>query len=102
MDAKLVDLDRHIDSCGPSAGRPTDGDVFATGDWLEPGGDRGQGGRVDSIVVEGDTLMITRTDGSEVSSRKEPVVSVTEVLRNYGVEPETLSKMALEVPGPSA
>lgn len=59
-------------------------------------------GRIERIAVEGDTLIIKRTDGSEVTSRKEPIVSVTEILRNYGVEQEVLGKMALEVRGPSA
>ncbi len=42
--------------------------------------------RVDSIIVNGDSLRIKTKDGPEFSSRKEPGTSIFEMLRDAGVE----------------
>ncbi len=58
-------------------------------------------GRVSKIVVSGDELRITRTNGVEVLSRKEPAADVTEVLSNLGVSQEMLDGIVIEVQTPS-
>jgi cell division protease FtsH len=58
-------------------------------------------GRVSKIVVSGDELRITRTNGVEVLSRKEPGADVTEVLSNLGVSQEMLDGIVIEVQTPS-
>jgi cell division protease FtsH len=58
-------------------------------------------GRVAKIVVSGDDLRITRTNGAEVASRKEPGADVTEVLTNLGVTQEMLNGITIEIQTPS-
>ncbi len=58
-------------------------------------------GRVSKIVVSGDELRITRTNGVEVLSRKESGADVTEVLSNLGVSQEMLDGIVIEVQTPS-
>ena len=45
-----------------------------------------QEGRLDSIVVDGDTLTVAPREGPEFTSRKEPGTSILEVLTQAGVE----------------
>jgi cell division protease FtsH len=59
-------------------------------------------GRISKIVVSGDDLEITRTNGVEVVSRKEPGADITEVLTNLGVTQEMLNGITIEVQTPSA
>jgi hypothetical protein len=59
-------------------------------------------GEVRKITVQGDTLQVTRTDGGEQHSHKEPLVPVTEALTTLGVEPEALATVAIEVKEPPA
>ena len=47
-------------------------------------------GEVKSILVAGNTLKITFSDSKKALSRKEAEASLSETLRNYGVEPEIL------------
>ncbi len=59
-------------------------------------------GRISKIVVSGDELKITRTNGVEVLSRKEPAADLTEVLTNLGVTQEMLNGgIVIEVQTPS-
>jgi cell division protease FtsH len=58
-------------------------------------------GRISKIVVSGDELKITRTNGVEVVSRKEPGADLTEVLTNLGVTQEMLNGVIIEVQTPS-
>ncbi len=58
-------------------------------------------GRISKIVVSGDDLKITRTNGVEVASRKEPGADITEVLTNLGVTQEMLNGITIEVQTPS-
>lgn len=58
-------------------------------------------GRISKIVVSGEELTITRTNGVEVISRKEQGADVTEVLRNLGVNQEMLNGITIEVQTPS-
>src|SRR5450756_338288 len=59
-------------------------------------------GQVQKISVDGEALHITRTDGAEQTSRKEPYVSAPILLKEMGVDPEALSKVSFEIAGPSA
>jgi cell division protease FtsH len=58
-------------------------------------------GRISKITVSGDDLRITRTNGVEVVSRKEPGADLTEVLTNLGVTQEMLNQITIEVETPS-
>jgi cell division protease FtsH len=58
-------------------------------------------GRISKIAVSGDDLRITRTNGVEVVSRKEPGADITEVLTNLGVTQEMLNQITIEVETPS-
>jgi len=64
-------------------------------------------GTVKRIVVKGDTLQIfyassTNAEASvEKSSKKESDVGLTDTLVNYGVNPEALSRVTIDIKGPS-
>jgi cell division protease FtsH len=58
-------------------------------------------GRISKIVVSGEDLEVTRTNGVEVVSRKEPGADITEVLTNLGVTQEMLNGITIEVQTPS-
>ena len=58
-------------------------------------------GEVKAIIVNGDTLTITRVDDTVQKSKKESDASITETLGRYGVTPEQLGKVALNVKGQS-
>jgi cell division protease FtsH len=58
-------------------------------------------GKVKAINVNGDTLQVTLTSGDEVSSKKEAETALSEALVNYGVTPEQLAAVAIEVDSPS-
>jgi len=54
-------------------------------------------GEVTKIVVSGNDLKIELKDGSRVISKKEAETSLSETLKNYGVEPAALQKVNLEI-----
>ena len=54
-------------------------------------------GKISRIVVYGEQLRITRTDGVEMISRKEPAAEITTLLTNLGVPPERLSAVVIDV-----
>jgi cell division protease FtsH len=58
-------------------------------------------GRIARIVLSGDDLRITRSNGSEVLSRKEPGADLTDVLTNLGVTQEMLNAITIEVESPN-
>ncbi|MBX4211554.1 MAG: ATP-dependent zinc metalloprotease FtsH [Candidatus Yanofskybacteria bacterium] len=58
-------------------------------------------GEVKHILVEGDTLTITLKDDHEVTARKESGISIFETLNTFGVKPEKLSQIEVEVKEPS-
>jgi len=58
-------------------------------------------GRISKIAVSGADLRITRTNGVEVVSRKEPGADITDVLSNLGVTQEMLNRITIEVEAPS-
>ena len=58
-------------------------------------------GKVSSITVEGDSLELTYTDGSEKISRKDPAAGLPETLATYGVTPAELAKVAITIQGQS-
>jgi len=60
-----------------------------------------QSGKVKSLEVSGDRVLITLTDGSTETIMKEPGVSIVEELKNFGVTPEQLRALTIEVKGES-
>lgn len=58
-------------------------------------------GRIARILVSGDELRITQSNGSEVLSRKEPGADLTDVLTNLGVTQEMLNAITIEVESPN-
>lgn len=59
-------------------------------------------GKIFRIVVSGEELRITRMDGVELVSYKEPTGDLMEVLINLGVTPEMLSKIIIQVETPKS
>ncbi|MBI2332263.1 MAG: ATP-dependent zinc metalloprotease FtsH [Chloroflexi bacterium] len=64
-----------------------------------------QGGQVARIIIESDdTIRVVKVNGSEetaLESRKESDTTLIEQLRDYGVTPEQLADMNIEVSAPS-
>ncbi|MFN8401667.1 MAG: AAA family ATPase, partial [Anaerolineales bacterium] len=64
-----------------------------------------QGGQVARIIIESDdTIRVVKVNGSEetaLESRKETNTTLIEQLRDYGVTPEQLAEMNIEVNAPS-
>lgn len=58
-------------------------------------------GAVTAIVIDGDTLRATYVDGVEKTSKKESDNALTTTLTNYGVKPEQISAVKIEVKEPS-
>src|SRR5581483_2218195 len=54
-------------------------------------------GQVSKIVVNGDNLAVTMKDGTAAVSQKEAESGVSDTLKNFGVDPEQLQKVDLEV-----
>jgi cell division protease FtsH len=54
-------------------------------------------GQVKDIVVKGDDLDITATDGTLKTSKKEAETGITETLKNYGVTPDALGKAVITI-----
>jgi hypothetical protein len=57
-------------------------------------------GRVSKIVVSGEDLTITRTDGVVMASQKEPGADLVQLVTNLGVTPEMLGNVIIEVETP--
>lgn len=58
-------------------------------------------GKVTQIQVEGDDLALTYADESKKTSKKESSISLAETLSRYGVVPEKLAQLKVEVVEPS-
>ncbi len=58
-------------------------------------------GKVKEIIVSGDSLHLSYTDGGEKTSRKDPSAGLPETLATYGVTPTQLSKVAITNEGQS-
>lgn len=56
-----------------------------------------QQGSVTSIIVEGEELRATKTDTSDVLSKKEASASLIETLRDYGVSTSTLASTTITI-----
>lgn len=56
-----------------------------------------QAGNISSIVVSGDKLEVTLSDGEIKSSKKEIGTALSTTLSNYGVSPEALTGINIEV-----
>ena len=54
-------------------------------------------GTVQSIAIEGDTLNVTYTNGAKKTGKKETENSLSTTLSNYGLKPDEISKVAIEV-----
>ena len=52
---------------------------------------------VSKVIVNGNNLEITLTNGRTVQSQKESEEGITQTLFNYGVSPEALASIALEI-----
>ena len=59
-----------------------------------------QAGTVDRIEVAGDQLTLNYKDGSNKEAQKENGVALSQTLVNYGVTPEQLTKVAINVKDP--
>ena len=59
-------------------------------------------GTVSKLVVNGDNINITYTDGTLKTSKKEVEASLSDTLKNYGVTSEQLAKVAIEVQNQSS
>src|SRR3989344_921897 len=59
-------------------------------------------GKVESIAIESNDLAIILKDGGKQESRKETESSLTESLKNYGVNDEKLNAIKLDVQGESS
>jgi len=58
-------------------------------------------GAVKTVVVNNDDLQIELSDGTKQKSTKEAQSSLTETLTNYGVEPDKLKEVSIEIKQPS-
>ncbi|HEY0907905.1 MAG TPA: ATP-dependent zinc metalloprotease FtsH [Candidatus Paceibacterota bacterium] len=58
-------------------------------------------GNVTGIQIDGDSLTATYKDGAEKSSKKESDSALTATLINYGVKPEQIAAVKIEVNDPS-
>ncbi|HWA31976.1 MAG TPA: ATP-dependent metallopeptidase FtsH/Yme1/Tma family protein, partial [Candidatus Paceibacterota bacterium] len=56
-----------------------------------------QAGQVKNIVVEGDKLTITYTDGTVKTSKKEAESSLSQTLSNYGVTKEAMDATQIQI-----
>ncbi|TSC96494.1 MAG: cell division protease FtsH [Parcubacteria group bacterium Athens1014_26] len=54
-------------------------------------------GQVDKITVQGNTLNIDIKDGKKAVAEKEAELGLTQTLGNYGVKPDALQKVSLEI-----
>jgi cell division protease FtsH len=59
-------------------------------------------GLVREIVIDGNTLEITYTEGEQKEARKESDASLTDTLRNYGVALADVEDLNIRVEGPSS
>ena len=57
---------------------------------------------MENIIVSGNELKIKLKDGTEQKTRKEAESSLSESLANYGVSPEALSAVNIELKGESS
>ncbi len=55
------------------------------------------GAKITSITIEGDSITATYTDKTEKTSRKETESSLTDTLKNYGLTPEQIDGVKIEV-----
>ncbi|HEX9608871.1 MAG TPA: ATP-dependent zinc metalloprotease FtsH [Candidatus Paceibacterota bacterium] len=57
-------------------------------------------GAVEKIIIKGEALEITFTDGNERKSKKEADAALTDTLKNYGVAPEAFAGVTIDVQNP--
>jgi cell division protease FtsH len=57
--------------------------------------------KISEIDIEGDSLLIVRTDGSEATSYKETDTTLVRSLQNLGVSEDQLSAVLVEIAAPS-
>ncbi len=57
--------------------------------------------KIKSIEIDGDELSILYKDGKRKKAKKEQGTALSETLRNYGVSPESLKTVSIEVKEPS-
>jgi cell division protease FtsH len=59
-------------------------------------------GDIQGITIEGEALLVQRTDGTEAKTHKQESTSLAEVLGNLGVSQEQLRGLTIEVAPPSS
>ena len=59
-----------------------------------------EAGRVETLIIRGDYLIATKTDGERVGARKEPTISAVEALRLLGVSDKALADVSIEIEQP--
>ncbi len=60
-----------------------------------------EAGDVESLTVQGDFLIATKTDGTTLSARKESNISAVEALQLLGASPESLKTVPIMVRNPA-
>ena len=58
-------------------------------------------GLVTKVTIEGSDLTVDYADGTKKMSKKEVELGLTDTLKNYGVSPEELGAVAVEIKNPS-
>jgi cell division protease FtsH len=59
-----------------------------------------EAGEIETLTVQGDALIATKTDGSRLNARKESNISTAETLQIFGVSPEALQTLPIVVENP--
>ena len=57
--------------------------------------------KISSIIVKGDELEVEYANGEQKKTKKETDTALTETLSNYGVSPEAMASVKIDVRGPS-
>jgi cell division protease FtsH len=61
-----------------------------------------EAGEIETLTVQGDTLVATKADGTSLSARKESNISTVEALQILGVSPAALKELPIVVEDPDA
>ena len=61
-----------------------------------------EAGEIETLTVRGDALIATKTDGTNLSARKESNISTVEALQILGASPETLKTLPIVIEDPAS
>lgn len=59
-----------------------------------------EAGEIKTLTVQGDSLIATKTDGTRLNARKESNISTVEALQIFGLSPEALQTLPIQVRNP--